>query len=328
MVRPTESNETTGWSLRFSVQPVDGRHANTQKRELQQHACLRCSNYIHMTKYLLLVIAFLIFPSQANAQDAPSKDKRNPTVGAAGNISDLILPGSELAAKPLTEGSPIVLRITKIIPHGDSFRYDLTFHGLEPGKFNLADWVERKDGSSADGLPEIEVDIQSLLPSGQIRPNALETGLLPRLGGYRNVAIAIATLWALGLLGLIFLGRKKAAKNTKLERKATLAELLKTRIEAALENRMESSQYAELERMLFGFWRKRLGLENETAEAALAEIKQHAEAGPLMIQLEQWMHNPSASKDVNLAELVAPFKDLPADTPGFQSSHQTAGRSS
>jgi hypothetical protein len=254
------------------------------------------------------------------AQESQPKDKRNPSVGAAGYIPDVILPGSELAAKPLEEGSPIVLRITKVFPHGDSFRYNFTFHGLEPGKFNLVNWLERKDGSSTDELPEIEVDIQSLLPSGQIRPNALETGLLPRLGGYRNVAIATATLWTLVLLGLIFLGRKKAAEDAKPEKRLSLAELLKTRIEAAMDNRMDSSQYAELERMLFGYWRKRLGLETESAEAALGKIKEHSEAGPLMIQLEQWMHNPSASRDVDLAELVAPFKNLPADTPGFQSS--------
>jgi hypothetical protein len=250
-------------------------------------------------------------------QASHPQERRNPSVGAGGDILQIVLPGTELVAKPLVEGTPIVIRITNVFPHGDRFRYDIRFHGLEPGKFNLADWLERKDGSTTDNLPEIEVEIQSLLPAGQIQPNELESGLLPRLGGYRNVAILLALLWTLVLFGLIFLGRKKSRADAQPEKELSLAELLKARIETAMENRMDSSQYAELERMLFGFWRKRLGLTSVSAAQALATIKQDENAGPLMIQLEQWMHNPAASRDVDLGQLLAPFHDLPAETPGF-----------
>lgn len=270
-----------------------------------------------------LAIAFAcclacLYPSVANAQN--QKEKRDPTVGAAGFVSQVVLPGSELAAKPVIEGAPIVIRITQVFPHGNSFRYDMEFHGFEPGQFDLSEWLERKDGSSTDDLPSIDVNIQSLLPTGQIEPNELESGMLPRLGGYRNVAIGLAALWTAVLLGLIFLGRRKSNVVAAQEKKITLAELLKSRIEAAMENRMDSSQYAELERMLFGYWRKRLGLDSLSPEQALAEIKNHEEAGPLMNQLEQWMHNPAADRDVDLAQLVAPFRDLPADLPEFAQS--------
>ncbi len=278
--------------------------------------------------FAFALFACLFFASIVLAQESGNpKEKRNPSVGAAGLVSQIVLPGSELAAQPLADGSPVVIRITKVFPHGDSFRYDIRFHGLEPGKFNLADWLERKDGSSTEDLPNIEVDIQSLLPSGQIEPNELETGILPRLGGYRNVAIAVAGLWISVLLGLIFLGRRRAAEAAKPIKKVSLAELLKARIEAAMQDRMDSSQYAELERMLFGYWRKRLGLESVSANDALAAIKQDEEAGPLMNHLEQWMHNPSAPRDVDLAELVAPFRDLPADLPEFTHSSNASKKS-
>jgi len=230
----------------------------------------------------------------------------------------IVLRGSELRAKPLQENSPIVLRILNAFPHGDSFRYDIRFHGLEPGKFDLSNWLERKDGSPSDDLPAIDVEIQSLLPAGQITPNALETGWFPRLGGYRVVAIGLGLLWTLILLGLIFLNRKKAVAEEESEAKMSLADLLKQKIDAATDDRLDSSQYAELERMLFGFWRKRLNLESVSSADALAKIKQHDEAGPLMRQLEQWMHNPSSPKDVNLASMLKPFKNLPANTPGFE----------
>ena len=221
--------------------------------------------------------------------------------------------------KPLESGSPIVVRVLKAIPHGDSFRYEIRFFGMEPGKYNLTDWLIRKDGSSTADLPETPVEIRSLLPPGQIQPNELETGWLPRLGGYRNVMLAAIGLWTLVLLGLIFLGKKKPTVAATTEQQLTLADLLQARIESALNNQMDQSQYAELERMLFGFWRKRLRLEAETPHEALIQIKNNTDAGPLMRQLETWMHSPHAQHDVDLANLLKPFRELPADTPGFES---------
>ncbi|MEM7784082.1 MAG: hypothetical protein AAF623_12070 [Planctomycetota bacterium] len=249
---------------------------------------------------------------------ASGQENRSPTVGVAGWIDQLVLPGSELATVPLVEGIPIVVRIREVFPHGDSFRYDLVFQGMEPGKYNLADYLRRKDGSPVGQLPEIPVEIRSLLPPGQIEPNALETGLLPRMGGYRVVMIAAIGIWSLVFLGLIFLGRKKMVQIEQEEKALTLADLLKARIEHALENPQDQSQYAELERMLTAFWTKRLGLEEVSTHEAIVAIKSDAKAGPLMQQLELWMHSPNADRSVDLDQLVKPFQKLPADTEGFE----------
>ena len=254
------------------------------------------------------------------ANDAVALEERSPTVGAAGSIEQIILPGTELTGKPIDEGDPIVVRVLNVFPHGDSFRYDIRFHGMEPGKFNLVDWMERKDDSSKSDLPNVEVTIRSLLPPGQIEPNKLETGWIPRMGGYRFLMIAAIVFWLLGLLALIFAKRKKPVVETVPEEEMTLADLLQQRIEAASENRMDKSQYAELERMLTSFWRRRLGLESEPTHVALAKIKSDEKAGPLMRQIETWMHSPEKSKNVDLATLLDPFKSLPADTPEFEAN--------
>lgn len=251
-------------------------------------------------------------------QPLPGQENRSPTVGKPGTIRELILPGGELVAKPLEQGSPMVVRIIKAFPHGDSFRYEIQFHGLEPGKFDLSDWLLRKDGSSTDDLPEIPVEIKSLLPPGQIEPNELETGWLPRLGGYRNVMMAAIVVWALVLLALIFLGHKKPEPEKQAEQARSLADLLQERLESAMANQMPKEQYAELERMLLAYWKKRLQLESHSTTEALRKIHEHDDSGPLMKQLEQWMHNPQADKNVDLAKLLAPFRNLPADTPGFE----------
>ncbi len=244
---------------------------------------------------------------------------RNPTVGAPGRIDQLVLPGSELAAKPIIGDSPMVVRIVDVFPHGDSFRYDLVFHGLEPGSYDLSQWLVRKDGSSTEDLPAIPVEIESLLPPGQIEPNQLEVGWLPRLGGYRSIMIAAIVLWTLVLLGLIFAGRRRPEPVMETERQLTLADLLNTRIQEAAENRMPKEKYAELERMLFAFWRQKLALESMDTGAALKRIHEDPMAGPLMKQLELWMHSPQPDGNVDLPTLLKPYQEMPADTPGFKS---------
>ena len=261
-------------------------------------------------------IVCLIF-SLCMTESTLAEEERSPTVGTAGFVEQIVLPGTELAGKPLEQGDPIVVRVLRSFPHGDSFRYDIRFHGMEPGKFDLAQWLRRKDGTSADDLPEISVEIMSLLPPGQIEPNELETGWIPSLGGYRNVAFAVGVLWVLVLLGLIFLGRKKKRVADTAVEPVSLADLLQSRIEKAMENQMEPGQYAELERMLFAFWQKRLGLLELPTLDAMVRIKADSDAGPLMRQLEQWMHSPTPRSDVDLPNLLKPFRDLPADTPGF-----------
>ena len=261
-------------------------------------------------------IVCLIF-SLCMTESTLAEEERSPTVGTAGFIEQIVLPGTELAGKPLEQGDPIVVRVLRSFPHGDSFRYDIRFHGMEPGKFDLAQWLRRKDGTSADDLPEISVEIMSLLPPGQIEPNELETGWIPSLGGYRNVAFAVGGLWVLVLLGLIFLGRKKKRVADTTAEPVSLADLLQSRIEKAMENQMEPGQYAELERMLFAFWQKRLGLLELPTLDAMVRIKADSDAGPLMRQLEQWMHSPTPRSDIDLPSLLKPFRDLPADTPGF-----------
>ncbi len=252
---------------------------------------------------------------------ALTADKRDPSVGMPGHIDQIILPGTELAARPLDDDRiPVVVRIVNVFPHGDSFRYDIRFHGLEPGKFNLAEFLVRKDGASTADLPEIPVEILSLLPPGQIEPNNLRTGLVSWLGGY-DVLVAVAvTLWTIVLGCLIFLGRKKKSAAVSADETMSLAELLQNRLQAAVENRMDPKQYAELERMLFAFWRARLDLESLPPDQAVKEIHANPDAGPLMKQLEQWMHSPNRNDDVDLAKLLEPFRNLPAAELEFETS--------
>ena len=264
-----------------------------------------------MMRSLLVLLCGALLINQAAAEE--SKEPKSATVGAPMTLSDVVLPGSELVAKPLAGDPAMIVQITDSIRHGDSWRYTFRFSGLEPGPYDLSEWLIRKDGSPVGELPEVPVQIESLLPAGQVTPNELPTGWLPSLGGYKVVMTVAVVLWSLVLLALLLGGRrKKQHVEVASVPKRSLADMLQERLEAGFKNKVPPEQYAELERMLFSWWRKRLDLESVPADKALARIRNDDQAGPLMVQLEQWMHRPNGTaQDVDLSKLLEPYRDLP-----------------
>src|SRR5258708_2260757 len=75
-----------------------------------------------------------------------------PTVGMEGKV-EVNLPGPLLDAKPVDPRSLVTLRIADTRPHGTLIHYDLRYLGLVPGRYDLRDYLVRKDGSSTDDLP-------------------------------------------------------------------------------------------------------------------------------------------------------------------------------
>ena len=237
------------------------------------------------------------------------------TVGLPARIADLVLPGSELEVKPLEDRRvPIVLRIVRVSPHGTAFRYELEYYGLEPGAFDLKEYLRRKDRSSAADLPAIPVTIRSVLPPGQVRPHDLESRPSPWLGGYRLFRMALATVWVVGLLALLFLGRRKHAAAQVAARPVTLADHLRPLIEGARAGQLSPAGLAELERTLIAYWTRRLHLQQSKPAEALKVLRGHPEAGPLLGHLEAWLHRPNPSAKVDVAALLEPYQGIPADT--------------
>jgi len=242
------------------------------------------------------------------------QDRRESTVGMPARIEALMLPGIELEPLPSDVKSPILLRITRTYPHGTAFRYDLEFTGLDPGDYDLKDFVKRKDASSTADLPSIPVSIRSVLPAGQVRPHAPRAGESPSVGGYTKFLIAAGAVWVAGLAVLLWLGRKRRQEELATRPRAkTLAERLRPLVERALEGKLTRTERADLELGLVAYWRKRLGYESRRPEEALRLLRQHDEAGPLLRGLEEWLHRPSRPEQVDVAALLAPYRDLPAD---------------
>ena len=125
-------------------------------------------------------------------------------------IDQLVLPGGELEARPIEDRrAAVVVRIVDAYPHGSAFRYDIVYYGLEPGRYDLKDYLRRKDGSPAKDLPSIPVAVEPVLPPGQVEPHRLALATSPFLGGYRLLVLLGGIAWVAGLVVILLAGRRR-----------------------------------------------------------------------------------------------------------------------
>ncbi len=232
-------------------------------------------------------------------------------------LEDLILPGSELQPIPLTDSDqPIVVRITNAIPHGDSYRYNLVFYGLDEGNFDLGKYLQRIEGT--DAVPKIPVEITSILKDGRVKPNELSSQQPPTLGGYRTLMIVAAILWAVGLLVLLFAGRRKRESEADaVDNRKSLADELRPMVRSAIEGKLSDDQRSRLERLLLAYWRKRLGVADADPGEAMTVMRNDPGAGELIRNLEDWLHRPDPPKSVDIEKLLEPYKNI-SDEPVAQ----------
>ena len=245
------------------------------------------------------------------------------TVGMSGRLTDLVLPGPELEAKPLAgREAALVVRVVSVDPHGTARRYTLDWYGLDPGTYDLRDCLRRVDGRplSAD-VPAVVVRVDAIRPPGQVEPNALPPTAVPAMGGYKQLVYAAVAVWGLGLvailLSFVLPGRRvRVAAEVK---PVSLADRLRPLVAGAVAGTLSGTELADLERALLALWRKRLNLETADPDRALAALQADAAAGPLLTQLELWLHKPGAAGPVDVAALLEPYRSIAAadlDGPG------------
>ena len=128
----------------------------------------------------------------------PSLFAEEPTqrVGLPITLTDIYIPGGEVRPKPrLNREPPLVLRLLETKPAADGLRYDLEIYGLEPGTYNVADYLEAVDPAKPPQFPEIPLTITTELPPGLPKPTELVSTPPERVGGYFAVALGLAFLW-------------------------------------------------------------------------------------------------------------------------------------
>jgi hypothetical protein len=231
-------------------------------------------------------------------------------------IVDLILPGTPLEVTPIERDASVVVRILQTIGHGtDQNRYELEYYCMEPGRYNLADFLQRVDGTATDDLPAIDVEVKAQLASGQVKPHPLVSKTTPRVGGYQTWLLVAGLVWLVGLLAILFGGRKKLTPEQEAAKRVTLADRMQPLVEEAMQGDLPGAQQAELERMLLTYWRGKLNLNETDASEAIVTLRNHETAGELLRQLEGWLHMPEGRrKSVDVAELLKPYRNVRADS--------------
>lgn len=244
---------------------------------------------------------------------AQARDERTAAVGMRARIGQIVLPGTELKAAPSTFASPLVVHVVAVWPHGSLRRYDLEWVGYEPGRYDLAKFLVRQDGSSTDDLPPIPVEVTGSLPArGLVEPAELPPQAPDRLDGYRALQFVAGVVWVVGLLAILLVGRQFRRRRELVADAPTLADRLRPLVQKVIDGNADTAAKAELERLLVAFWRQRLGLRDAPAATAIAAIKDHPEAGALLRRIEAWLHMPESPATLDLNAELAPYREVAA----------------
>ena len=240
---------------------------------------------------------------------------RGPTVGMEGKVQ-VVVAGPRLEAKPVDDKAPLVVRIASASLQDDATVYDVRYIGLVPGNYDLKHYLVRVDGSTNGRIPPIPVTVLGVLPDdhkGQLVPPAGSP--LRFLGAYKWANIAVGVLWLASLYPLIFARRKRAAVVVDTAPPPpTLADRLQPLVQQAADGKLSTEGKGQLERLLLSHWRERLQLADASMVEALTRLRQHREGGALLRALEDWLHRPPGTANVDVAAVLAPYRSIPAPT--------------
>jgi hypothetical protein len=246
-------------------------------------------------------------------QQSDSQQDFNSVVGFPARINQIILPGTELVSQIESRTQPIVVRVIDSYQHGDGYRYDLEYYGLEPGQFDLRKYLSRRDGSTVDDLPQLIVSIQAILPAGQIEPHE-PPARQPSISSFYLATLVVGSgVWLLGMFAILFIGRGRIRHIVATSRTITVADRLRPLIERAVSGELSSQGQAELERVLVAFWRKKLRLDELPPSQLFARLKEHEPSRMILSQLEEWLHRPGSSSNMDVARLLAPYQSMAAE---------------
>lgn len=256
----------------------------------------------------LVVLTMTASPAQTG------RGPRESTIGLPAVLDDVRLAGSELEARKMDDLAPATVRIIEAWPDGENqWRYKLEWRAFTPGEHDLLQLLRRKDGSSTSELaPLVVTGTAVLTESGVVKPTAPQATQLGSTGGYRLMLWVLGGAWLVGL-ALIVRAMRSQRSQAQAARSISLAERLRPLVERAARGELDQRATAQLETALVALWRKRLQLETQDPTTCILQLKAHAEAGPLLRGLEQWLHAPAGRTQVDVSALLAPYAQLSAE---------------
>lgn len=248
--------------------------------------------------------------------DGAAGESLTSTVGFPKLIFQHKITGTKVVAKPITDRTqPVIVRIVETYPHGSDFRYDIEYKGLEPGTFDVAEYLERDDGS-IQPIPSIEVKVFPILAKNEVQPYKLPQSRSRFRSYYLPLLLVLGAVWLVGLLMILFYGRGKTKQPSREQKQLTVADRMRPLIDAAIAGQLTPQQQAELERVLSGFWSKKLRLNHLSADELRQKLREHEEASLMLNQIDSWLHRPATdpTNAIDVNELLKPYQAISDDS--------------
>jgi len=235
-------------------------------------------------------------------------------VGMFAPISQVYFPGTELIPDPGTGAAAglMVIRVDGVYPHGDGFRYDLSWSGEKPGEFDLTQWLRRRDGTPTTDLPALSVKVTSLLAPERFTPNDLRPPASGWVGGYRVLLGLLSVFWLAGLAALFWFRPKGTRSGSAQSTGRSRLEQIRTQLETVLgRGELSTADKASLETLIVGFWREQRKLTALEPATLLHTLLADPDSGPLLRQLERWLYDrPQRADSAELQDLLLPLQKL------------------
>ena len=256
-----------------------------------------------------LIITFLLIPisdlkSQISNLEAP--------LGLPTALEDLYIPGSKVEVIPRTNNeSSLVIRILNVKPAADGFRYDLEIYALDPGTHRIADFLRYADDRTPIKNVDATFEVTTIHSLDSLpMPSSPEPVAPKKLGGYKTLIIVLGILWAIILLVIIFYRKKQTADFIAENPPPTLHEKLQVLVAHASQGDLTDYEQANLERLIIGHWKEKLPEIGSLPPArALVELRNHPDASPLVLKLEEWLHAPNPNLSLEeILPLLAPYQ--------------------
>lgn len=226
--------------------------------------------------------------------------------------------GPKLRAKPGQNlSAPLLARIAEAKTGEDgATSYRVEYLGAAAGDFDLRDCLEHEDGSPAADLPPMTVRIVSQLPPDHgTDVYGLPDPPFTLKAWYRQILIILGILWL--LIPVIIFTRRAILRRPPpppppAPRAPTLADKLRPLLESARAGTMSTADRGRLELLLYQYFRDSLGQPASGPAEAIAQLRAHPQASPILLSVERWLHAPgrSAEPGDEVARLLAPFEKV------------------
>lgn len=270
---------------------------------------------------LLLLLMAMTGGESAAGQERPfwKKEFRIPR-GMTGKIV-FEYSGRALQARAQRDvDAPLWLRLQRL--SGSPVRYEATFAGAVAGTWDLRSLMEHADGSAVTEIGPVPVVIVSTLHEDRSSDLFAAAEYQPVIrGGYRVMFSAAVLIW-LGIpvvvLAVRHARRAPVADAVEPVPIMTLADQIRPLVEAAARGTISVADQSRLELLLYHHWRERESLQATSMVQAIQQLRQHPEAGPLLLHLEQWLHAPESRRHAALqtadaiVDLLRPYAAPPA----------------